>query len=361
MNYKIYLTGLCCMFLFSCNEKAVYEETVNGHKMLVCDAGKLNSEVKDLLLSELVESVEIVPLETHDSCLVKNIWKVVVTDGLIGVLERDRRPYKLFDRKGKFITEIGQIGQGPHEYRTLICSAIDEKNNRIRLMEFARVNRLLNYDLEGNPCDDIPLHFQSLDKASFYVEDDVITVFSMPVTNREVFIFQQKLDGELIQAIPATEDLYANSYDGELFVFHNKDTYSIHYTNLDTLFNYDPASNKLIPAYHTRFESDAFHVYRELPNHYITLSNPSIIVNKKTKQANYYKTKNDFLGGLDVNYFMCDNDYLIIRYESFKLLEDLGKIINSPNLEKSVKDRISSLISSVDEDDNPVLVIGKLK
>ena len=313
MKNKCCCIVLCCTLFFSCNDGAVYVENVNGHEMLVCKVSELKSEVKDLLLSELVESLEVVRLETNDSCLIKEIWKVFVTDNYIGVLEHDGRTYKLFDRKGKFITNIGKIGQGPHEYINLINSSIDEKNNRVYLMGFSRVDKLLCYDLEGNAYDDIPFYYKSLDKPSFFIKDDIITVFSMPITNREVFSFQQNMKGELIKTMPATEDLYAYDYENELFTSYNNGVFSIHYTMLDTIFNYDSESNKLIPKYHTKFDGDAFCVYRELPNHYITISFPSIIVNKKTKKANYYKAKNDFLGGLDIDYFQSDNDYIIVR------------------------------------------------
>lgn len=361
MRNKIYLIGLCCVLFMSCNNGAVYVEKVNGHEVFVCKANELGGEVEDFLLSELVESVDVVRLETNDSCLVKEIWKIVVSDNYIGILEHDGRPYKLFDRKGRFVTNVGRIGQGPHEYNNLINASIDEKNNRIYLMPFARTDALLCYDLEGNPHDDIPLYYKSLDKGSFFIKDDIITVFSMPITNKEVFAFQQNLKGELIKTMPATENLYSDTYDNELFTSYNKGVFSIHYTAIDTLFNYDPESNTLIPRYCTQFEEPAFQVYRDLPNHYITLSNSNIIVDKKTKKANYYKTKNDFLGGLDVGYFQSDNDYVVVRYDSSQLLEDLQKNINNPDLTKEVHDRMSNLIDSISEDDNPVLIIGRLK
>ena len=362
MKNKTYLVVLCCLLIMSCNDGSVYVEKINGNEMLVCKANMLSSEVKDLPLSELVESVEVIRLETNDNCLIKDIRKVFVTDNYISLIENDQRPCKLFDRKGNFITEIGKVGQGPHEYTSLSYLFIDEKNSRIYIMRGIMANELLCYDLEGNPHGIIPLYYKSLDKASFYIKDDIITVFSMPFTNREVFAFQQNLKGELIKSIPATEEMFAYGYDGELYTSYSKGAYSLHYTSLDTVFHYDTKLNELIPKYRTQFEHDAFKVYSELPNHFITFSMPNnIIVNKKTKKANYYSAQNDFLGGLDIGYFQNYNDFLIVKYNSFQLLEDLKKNINTPNLKKDVRDRMSALISSVDEDDNPVLVIGRLK
>jgi hypothetical protein len=359
MKNAVYLIAFCCAFLLSCNNSAVQEENINGNTMLVCKASELTGSVKDFMLSELVESVDIVKLETGDSCLIKRIWKVYVTGSYIGILEHDRRPYKLFDRKGNFISQIGTVGQGPNEYVSIISSNIDEVGKRVYIMPFQRADNLLCYDFEGNPQNPIPLYFNKLDKASFYVDKDIITVFSMPLSNRKVFAFQQNLKGELIKALPPTEEMYAGSYDGEVFTSYNKGVFSVHYTALDTLFHYDPQSNMLIPKYRTAFETDAFAVYGDLPNHFLTFN--SIIVDKRTKKANCIKAKNDFLGGMDIGYFQGNNDYLTIVYEAFTFLEELKKNINNPGITKEVRDRMKELLDSIKEDDNPVLVIGKLK
>ena len=77
------------------------------------------SDNQTLLLSDIVEDVEYVKLETTDDCLVTSTAsaKVFITDDDIYVLNKFS-DYKLFrfDREtGKFITQIGGIGQGPKE------------------------------------------------------------------------------------------------------------------------------------------------------------------------------------------------------------------------------------------------------
>lgn len=77
------------------------------------------SDNKTLLLSDIVEDVEYVKLETTDDCLVaENSYACIfATDEDIYILNK-YKDYKLFrfDRKtGKFISRIGSIGQGPKE------------------------------------------------------------------------------------------------------------------------------------------------------------------------------------------------------------------------------------------------------
>ena len=78
------------------------------------------SDNETLLLSDIVEDVEYVKLETTDDCLVtsNSFTSIFATDEDIYVLNKTYTNEKLFrfDRKtGKFISQIGSIGQGPKE------------------------------------------------------------------------------------------------------------------------------------------------------------------------------------------------------------------------------------------------------
>ena len=75
------------------------------------------SDNQTLLLSDIVEDVEYVKLETTDDCLVAGSVVGFITNDDIYTLN-NYSDYKLlrFDRKtGKFISQIGSIGQGPKE------------------------------------------------------------------------------------------------------------------------------------------------------------------------------------------------------------------------------------------------------
>ena len=75
------------------------------------------SDNETLLLSDIVEDVEYVKLETTDDCLLAGTARVFITNDDIYTLN-NYSDYKLlrFDRKtGKFISQIGSIGQGPKE------------------------------------------------------------------------------------------------------------------------------------------------------------------------------------------------------------------------------------------------------
>ena len=69
-------------------------------------------------LGDLMESYEIIRLDNRDEALIKTYpYGVYVTDNYIllrpaGVVS----PVKLFTRKGRYVADIGGVGQGPGEY-----------------------------------------------------------------------------------------------------------------------------------------------------------------------------------------------------------------------------------------------------
>lgn len=72
----------------------------------------------DLDISDiLVDSIEIIKLETNDNCLIGKIGKISFTDQYILVSDPDvARKLYMFDKSGNFIKCIGRNGNGPGEY-----------------------------------------------------------------------------------------------------------------------------------------------------------------------------------------------------------------------------------------------------
>lgn len=125
MKKLIYLS-IVLSLLSSCSNKQAHkqsqEENVQQEKSFyTIDLSKdfSGSDNQTLLLSDIVEDVEYVKLETTDDCLVagNSAARIFATDEDIYILN-DYSDDKLlrFDREtGKFITQIGSLGQGPKE------------------------------------------------------------------------------------------------------------------------------------------------------------------------------------------------------------------------------------------------------
>lgn len=114
----------------------------------------LNKDVSPSV-SELFSSIQVIPLETQDSCLLMNVEKVVPCKDGYFVFDNLRPALYLFDKSGKFVREIGRKGNGPGEFQLLADFMIDEKEGRITLL--SQYGFLLEYDWNGNYLDKITL------------------------------------------------------------------------------------------------------------------------------------------------------------------------------------------------------------
>lgn len=68
-------------------------------------------------IEDFISSVEIVPLQTTDSSLIKEISNIKTSnEGSWYIYDGANAPIKRFDNKGKFLNLIGKRGQGPGEF-----------------------------------------------------------------------------------------------------------------------------------------------------------------------------------------------------------------------------------------------------
>lgn len=80
-----------------------------------------DSCLKSLDVSVMMkDSIEVIKLETTDSCLIGFINKISFTDKYILVSDaRVSQKIYLFDKEGKFIRYISNKGSGPGEYSVI--------------------------------------------------------------------------------------------------------------------------------------------------------------------------------------------------------------------------------------------------
>ena len=107
-----------------------------------------------LMLSEVVESIEYILLETNERCLIGTIRRsqdIKVSNNYILVYCSNTQKCYLFNRSGTFIGKIGDRGNGPGEYMNVSLFAIDEENGHIILSTRAgrETGQLFYYSLEG--------------------------------------------------------------------------------------------------------------------------------------------------------------------------------------------------------------------
>ena len=115
-----------------------------------------DSCLKSLDISVMMkDSIEVIKLETTDSCLIGFINKISFTDKHILVSDaRVSQKIYLFDKGGKFIRYISNKGTGPGEYSVIGDFTI--KGDSVFIQDYYQ-NKYVIYDMVANEIkDDIP-------------------------------------------------------------------------------------------------------------------------------------------------------------------------------------------------------------
>lgn len=379
MFYAIALYGL---LLYGCGaEKPVRIENINGEDLYVCDYFKTSDSTTTLKLSEVLQSLEVVKLDNDTSATVGGS-SVCFSDNYMLIQAGYQQPVRLFDRKGKFLGNIGKVGRGPGEYISLYDMQIDEQNKRIYFMPW-QTRYLYEYDFDGNFVKPIRMA-GGAPKARFSIDGDRLTVLALPFKGLKWFAFQQTLDGKLLDSVPIGqfEINERNPYNNELYSdrsIHNIHVFRSMGKIQDTLYYYMPGKSGLIPKFTVDFGTiePPIHFYREFGDYFFFETNvtkpideqgnftyvteKSILVNKKTREASRFKLVNDLLGGYETSVWCFSNGYYVENLDPLKLKEKLEKVLEKGGLDKSMEKKITDLVNSIDENDNNYVIYGKLK
>lgn len=356
------------------NDGSIATVETDGNELTVCDFALVKDTI-DVPLSEFVEDCRIIRFENTDEAYFKG-WFINVTDKYIGVRQGGQAPFKLFDKNGKFLSNIGSVGGGPGEYDvTLYDEAIDEKNGHIFFSLFYG-KKIMMYGIDGQWIKDISFPGQ-INKPKIWVnEDGSLSVVHMPFQEGEPFAFQTDLDGNILKQISTDASMKVSNFDGEVFSYRNCNDFDFFHTSIDTLFSYDAASNKLQPKFTMTFpypDNKPIHLYYRLPNHFMITyyywgkngaeGGGDILVDKKKQSSSHFRMYNDFYGDLPISspggrFY---RGYFIQNLEPGQLAEQIEKHLAAGKCPSKDKKKLEELAASLDENDNNVLFVGKLK
>ena len=351
-------------------------------------------------LGDLVESYEVIKLENRDEALVKTYpFGIFVTDNYILLNPDAISPIKLFTRKGQYVADIGGIGQGPGEYKTIHFCMIDEKQKRIYLGP-GRANKILTYDLKGNYLSDEAIHFKEIvHKPCIWMDHDKkhVTVMGLPFSENENSNFEisnnvcwvQNREGDIVHRIPVNHYGLIGDYSNGLVACRNVDAISFSIfedpmlrTHPVTLYHYVAVKIIITPRFtidHVVSENQsACTVLYETSRSYwaqvtlypndlsssvssVRLPAFNVCVSKKDGNVRRIDRFTDPLLGLSYLFLAMKNGYVCISYDPLELMDALDKVLTQTDLEPDVRKRATDLRNSLHENDNDILIIGKLK
>ena len=359
---------------------------VGTDKVMSCDQ-KLLADTVRIPLSFFAEELEIVKLDNRDEALVGQTG-MTISDNYILMHGRQPNPFKLFDRKGNFLTNIGTIGQGPGEYQMVYDAKLDEANNRIYILPW-NASQLLVYDSQGKVLDPIPLCLRC-PKAKFSVDlpEDKVSVVVLPFKGYPAVAWIQDLKGNRISCIEPGHLEAPQDFSNEVTAgFNLPGTFDVNIlcimpTRVDSLYQYDEDNSRLIPTFTLNFPNTdkiPWHGYGEWPHHFIgDFSEPPIevapgawtngqtyhyIVVKKPGKGSFFTLYNDYFGNLEIGYpsYAFSNGYYTRNIEPGNLLTDIENALKNQEISDDMRKKLTDLQASIDENDNNYVMIAKLK
>jgi len=347
---------------------------------------------KDILFSELFESIEYIPLETTNKNLVGTVRKVIISNGCYFLL--DKHSINAFDKSGASMFTINQFGRGVGEYAFVSSFNVDTINKNIEVFDAASM-KFICYDLftgqfkKEFKC---PYRIDSFRKTTngSYICLNSSTFSSGPNDYLYILDTARNLQNSLI---PIPPHLYKVAADAPNNVFISEDyilfqpafcdtVYSVTNTDYKPYYVFDFGSNSIDKKIVGKYESvagfarkpyfatipfgflaskdffytsviyvnEAFHVY------YSNLSNTLIYGNQVT---------NDIDRGLSWRPEAFDGNESIHLIEPSNFLSHFEKIRNQLSEEEwtvflDENEEIGKLINTSNENDNPIIMRCKL-
>jgi hypothetical protein len=158
--------------------------------------------VDNILVSEFTTGMEVIKLETADTCLLGNITHIKLTDEFIYIKDIFFKGIYVFDRKGKFIKRLHREGRGPGEYMDIFDFIVDEEQNTLEIFD-------------GNAR---KLYIYELSDFSFIKAVSIPLVAFGVVKRGNMYYFASKALRNIINEQPTNSDIIAYDATNDQFI-----------------------------------------------------------------------------------------------------------------------------------------------
>lgn len=175
-------------------KKTFSQSNSDGQQTQIHFDAIVGNEIK-CALSAIVKEIEYIPLETNQECLVGKIRSWSLSDDFV-ILITNNKIFK-FSRTGKFIQKIGNRGHGPGEYVDPMDFAIDPMGKLFVLDRGIR--RILSYTTDGDYIDKILIPAKGHPWQLYYRANSLLLVNQI----------LPPIEAQLLQIDLKTDDIYS--------------------------------------------------------------------------------------------------------------------------------------------------------
>lgn len=338
----------------------------NGNVLTVCEFSKIKTDENLIEMSEMVESFKIVHFD-NDAFL--KFSSLTISDNYIGIIQ-EKGPFLLYNHYGDLLCTVGNIGTGTGEYPWRPYDAIiDEKGKKIYLASFGFSNKILVYDLTGNYLDEFETRHR-LNKPKISLDKHGrISIVHLPMKiGKEEAILASSFEKESKKPVdyPAETKFIVKDFNQELFADHNTSDFSFHNTICDTLYHYIADENVIYPKFTIDFgilDPKPIHIYNETSRFYIAniFDKGVVFVDKEKHSAKYTRIVNDYCGHMKYPQYGFKDGWVFRMFEPHQLIKWIDKRLADESCSTNDRTELEELLSSIDEEGNNILFMGKLK
>ena len=342
-----------------------------------------------LLISQIADDIEFIPLETTRECLLDNdLSDITMTKEEIFLFDYNKG-YR-FDRQGKFVNSIGSRGQGPQDFIRPMCMAVDTINKWVYFYDNTR--KIVKYDYNGKHIETFSTegygyNLLLVNAPGQFVIDNNRYFSSNPGERNSIYFYSEqekkvisKFTCDYKEKIPSLSISFPMAYKNNDNLFLKDfwcdtiymmngvyDAYSYAVIQKGRFIHRNVPDYSLIggePSNEERFILGVYHIHESDRFIYLSTDKGSVIFDKKENKTffdefaeNRIKIADDLYGGIINKLIQTIRENKAITYcHSHELLSMNKHLINDGRYLA-----YKTMVETRDPEDNPVLIVLKLK
>ena len=413
--YKIlFQFAALTLMILACNsktERVLRYSELSGQKIPELDLSKIDDEVSEIPLSDIISDYYMVPLETTGECLIGPFIQQLEfsPEGIIVSTQifPEPAPVYLFSDKGKFIRSIGKGGKGPGEHSSVYVAGLDWNEGLVVSFDQPQL-----FDRDYNYAGDIKQPYSHMGPVYRYSEDLFFSPGEITGHRRfgkdSVMLVFHNMNGNIISYIPRQKyPPGVNDYTPETkrkAVYRYNNSWKMQIPGCDTVyivgdktlhpsmivkagdkgFQYNEFADQSIQVgrYEALLvaETSKYWLFRNfvLTRSDLKESRPGswtgmtawdfeyIFVDKEDGNSRRFRLVDDIWQLCDImrltkDALFIDNERLVFYLQAPDIKVKIAEKLETPDIALDLKNRLEELDKQITEDSNPVIFVFNLK
>lgn len=271
-KYLILFIGIGIVILYTCCQGGSKNTEKQSHFTHIDLAGNLQNTVKNIPLSSTAQSIEIIPLETQEECMISEIEDMWLAGEDIIIFHHFKQPLLRFSRDGKFLNKIGVIGKGPGECVLISRVAVNEAHKEVYINLGDGIQAgFMVYDFDGRFKRKITFNtfeqFATLSPTLLFTDNSAFFKQDLPVMNPKVSMWNLAILDSMLSPVKTISNPLYKGREAEIAenhclyygwtqyyieenpvnIYNNK--LKMMYHGTDTIYQYHSGQQNLLPAY----------------------------------------------------------------------------------------------------------------